>query len=206
MADESAALDPVEGKGKKRPFWQEFPVLALIAVVLALLIKTFLVQTFYIPSGSMESTLQLGDRVLVNKVVHDFREPRRGEVVVFTNVEWGPDRDYIKRIIGLPGDTVQCCDAQGRLMVNGNPLDEPYIFENTPEAQRTFGPVKVPAGRLWVMGDHRSGSGDSRAHIADRWQGTVPSDGVVGRAFVIVWPVSRAARLSVPRSLESAAK
>lgn len=195
---------PSRKSKKKVPFWQELPILAVIAIVLALLIKTFLVQTFYIPSGSMENTLHLQDRVLVNKVVYDFRSPRRGEVVVFTGVEWGPDQDYIKRVIGLPGDTVQCCDPKGRVMVNGTALDEPYIFENTPLAQRSFDPVRVPAGRLWVMGDHRRASGDSRAHKDDQWNGTIPLDRVVGRAVVIVWPPGRLDNLPVPASLKSA--
>lgn len=194
--------DPVDPKPKKkRPFWQELPVLAAISIVLALLIKTFLVQTFYIPSASMQNTLHLRDRVLVNKVVYHFRDPRRGEIVVFTSPDWGPEPDYIKRVIGLPGDTVQCCDAKGRVMVNGDPIDEPYIFDNTISAERSFGPVKVPAGRLWVMGDHRGASGDSRAHVTDQWHGTIPVDGVVGRAFAIIWPPGRAGGLPVPSSL-----
>jgi signal peptidase I len=227
-----------EGKGrhgrkKPMPFWQELPVLVLIAIVLALLIKTFLVQAFYIPSESMQNTLQVKDRVLVNKLVYDFRQPHRGEIVVFNGVEWqqevpvaqpgstvqrwlrgfasavglGPpnEKDFIKRVIGLPGDTVQCCSADGRVTVNGHPLVEPYIFDNTPEAQRTFGPVKVPAGRLWVMGDHRGVSADSRSHIADQWHGTIPIDHVVGRAFVIVWPIGRAGGLPIPAALKKSA-
>jgi len=216
---------------KPLPFWQEFPALILIAVVLALLIKTFLVQAFYIPSESMQDTLQVRDRVLVNKLVYDFRAPKRGEVVVFNGVQWQPEvqiadsgnslqrglrsitsaiglgppneKDYIKRVIGLPGETVACCDDQGRVTVDDRPLVEPYILDNTPEAQRAFGPVKVPEGRLWVMGDHRSVSADSRAHEQDQWRGTIPIDNVVGRAFVIVWPVGRAGGLPVPEALEN---
>lgn len=188
---------------KKVPFWQELPILAGIAIVLALVIKTFLVQTFYIPSGSMENTLHLQDRVLVNKLIYDFRAPRRGEIVVFTGVSWGPDQDYVKRVIGLPGDTVQCCDPKGRVMVNGRALDEPYIFENNALEDRSFHAVKVPAGRLWVMGDHRGASGDSRAHMNDQWSGTIPTDRVIGRAFAIVWPPGRGGGLPVPPSLET---
>jgi len=206
MAEPSTPAASADKKRKKRnlPFWQELPILAGIAIVLALVIKTFLVQTFYIPSGSMENTLHLQDRVLVNKMVYDFRAPRRGEVVVFTGVDWGPEQDYIKRVIGLPGDTVQCCDTKGRVMVNGTGLDEPYIFENNAVADRSFNAVKVPIGRMWVMGDHRGASGDSRAHRADQWSGTIPIDRVVGRAFVIVWPLERGGSLSVPPSLETA--
>lgn len=187
---------------KKLPFWQELPILAGIAIVLALVIKAFVVQTFYIPSGSMENTLHLQDRVLVNKMVYDFRTPRRGEVVVFEDVDWGPDQDYIKRVIGLPGDAVQCCDDKGRVLVNGRAIDEPYIFENNSLEERSFDAVKVPAGRLWVMGDHRGASGDSRAHMNDQWHGTIPIDRVVGRAFAIVWPVGRRDILSVPPTLQ----
>ncbi len=221
----------VRGARKPMPFWQELPFLVLIAVVLALLIKTFLVQAFYIPSESMQNTLQVSDRVLVNKFVYRFRDPHRGEVVVFNGVEWQPEiavavpggnvvqrglrgiasaigvgppneKDYIKRVIGLPGDSVACCDGQGRVTVNDHPLTEPYIFDNTPVHQRAFGPVKVPTGRIWVMGDHRGVSADSRSHIEDRWHGTIPEDHVVGRAFVIVWPIGRASGLPVPSALQ----
>ncbi len=231
-AERRRAEEELARRGRKKqpmPFWQELPVLILIAIVLALLIKTFLVQAFYIPSESMQNTLQVKDRVLVNKLVYNFRTPRRGEVVVFNGVEWqqevpvtnagtglqrglrgmasaiglGPpnEKDFIKRVVGTPGDTVQCCSADGRVTVNGRPITEPYIFDNTPEAQRPFGPVRVPKGRLWVMGDHRGVSADSRSHITDRWQGTIPIDHVVGRAFVIVWPVRRAGGLPIPASI-----
>jgi signal peptidase I len=209
------------------PLWQELPLLLVIALGLALLIKTFLVQAFYIPSGSMENTLHVRDRVLVNKVVYDWREPHRGEVIVFRGTDsWvseggvappksflqkvgrglgeivgaaQPDeRDFVKRVIGLPGDSVQCCDAGGRVTVNGHGLDEPYVFDNTPATQRPFGPVLVPAGRLFVLGDHRRISGDSRQYLADTWQGTVPVDHVIGRAFVKVWPFANTGWLDVP--------
>jgi signal peptidase I len=204
-------------------------LLVLIAFSLALLIKTFLLQAFFIPSGSMEQTLLVKDRVLVNKVVYDFREPQRGEVIVFRGVDsWKPEtvapapegllakaklqvgslvglaapdeKDFIKRVIGTPGDEVRCCDAQGRLMVNGRALDEPYVFDNNPIDSRPFGPITVPAGRLFVMGDHRGGSQDSRAYISDQFKGTVPIDQVIGRAFVKVWPVARWDGLPVPET------
>ncbi|MDQ1678844.1 MAG: signal peptidase [Actinomycetota bacterium] len=215
------------------PFWQELPLLLLIALCLALLIKTFLVQAFFIPSGSMENTLRIRDRVLVNKLVYDVRDPVRGEVIVFRGTDsWDPEpgtvqapsgmfgrlthglgelvgvaqpdeRDFVKRVIGLPGDTVRCCDSRGRITVNDVPLDEPYVFDNTPAEQRPFGPVNVPAGRLFVMGDHRHVSADSRQYLQDRWQGTVPVDQVIGRAFVKVWPTEHWGLLPVPATFEA---
>ena len=215
------------------PFWQELPLLLLIALCLALLIKTFLVQAFFIPSGSMENTLRISDRVLVNKLIYDVRDPQRGEVIVFRGTDsWAPEgppiiqangpvqraarglgelvglaqpneRDFVKRVIGLPGDTVRCCDAQGRVTVNDRPLDEPNVFDNTPLAQRPFGPVNVPAGRLFVMGDHRHVSADSRQYLEDRWQGTVPVDQVIGRAFVKVWPTRHWGLLPVPPTFDA---
>ncbi len=217
---------------KQRPLSQELPVLLVLAILLALLLKAFVVQAFYIPSGSMERTLLIQDRVLVNKVVYRFRDIHRGEIVVFDGAGTGftqsesvippattpvskavrtvqgvlglgapGERDFVKRVIGVGGDTVACCDAQGRVTVNGVPLDEPYIFENSPldlppgpGGGRTFAPVKVPEGQLWVMGDHRGDSADSRMHS------TIPTSAVIGRAFVRVWPVSRFSFLKVPKT------
>lgn len=195
-------------------FWKELPILLGVAILVAFLVRTFVVQTFYIPSDSMQNTLDRNDRVLVNKLVYQFRSPERGEVIVFrAPVEWtgNPDgEDYIKRVIGVGGDTVECCDDQGRLMINGKPLDEPYIYSRDgirdPAAMSEFR-ITVPHGRLWVMGDHRSASGDSLRHWRDNNEdiniGTVPEDAVVGRAFAIYWPFSRSGWLSVPESYES---
>jgi signal peptidase I len=210
-------------------FLKELPVLIVLAFVLALLIKTFLVQAFYIPSASMENTLQGGgafagsektgdhpyDRVLVNKLVYDFRDPHRGEIIVFkAPALWqhGEEgEDFIKRIIGVPGDNVVCCDPQHRLTINGVSLDEPYIYRNAdgtqdPAADTDFN-ITVPAGRLWVMGDHRSASGDSLENYKDTnnniQESTIPEDAVIGRAFTIFWPVSRARWLSVPDSFDN---
>jgi signal peptidase I len=216
---------------KEMPLWQELPLLLVVAFCLAVLIRTFLVQAFFIPSGSMEDTLLVGDRVLVNKVVYDMRDPVRGEVVVFrgpntwasetpsapldqsftakfgrtfgdlVGVSRPGERDFIKRVIGLPGDRVACCDARGRITVNGIGIDEPYVLENSdldaPQApgecrSRRFAEITVSPGNMWVMGDHRLVSQDSRC------QGEVPIGNIIGRAFVIVWPSSRFAGLSVP--------
>jgi signal peptidase I len=220
------------GEGKKGSLLRELPVLLVIAFVLALVVKTFFVQAFFIPSGSMEQTLHgctgcTGDRVLVNKVPYWFGEPEPGEIVVFKGPDtWTPEvsvaepsnwfsgallwlgrtvgvappseDDFVKRVIATAGQTVQCCDAEGRVTVDGKALDEPYIFENTPIESRAFGPVTVPEGRLWVMGDHRSASADSKAHIGDKYGGTIGVDDVIGKAAVIVWPLSRFGLLDSP--------
>ncbi len=188
--------------------WREVPLLLAVAVAVALLVRAFVVQTFYIPSGSMEHTLEINDRVLVNKLVYDFRSPRRGEVIVFTSpVSWrtGPDEtDFIKRVIGVGGDHVVCCDANGRIMVNGVALDEPYL-DNDAGAGAPASPdpfdATVPAGRLWVMGDNRFFSGDSREQYLrthDPVASTITVSSVIGRAFVLFWPLSRAKWLEVP--------
>ncbi|MCU1606003.1 MAG: lepB [Modestobacter sp.] len=222
---------PTEGE-KKGSLLRELPVLLVIAFVLALLVKTFLVQAFFIPSGSMEQTLHgctgcTGDRVLVNKVPYWFGTPQPGDIVVFKGPDtWAPEisvaepsnwfsgallalgraigvappseDDYVKRVIATAGQTVQCCDAQGRVTVDGHPLDEPYIFEPTPLESRSFGPVTVPEGRLWVMGDHRVASADSTKHMSDKYAGTIAVDDVIGKAALIVWPVNRIAVLHSP--------
>jgi signal peptidase I len=173
------------------------------ALLLAFLVKVFLAQAFYIPSGSMIPTLEIGDRVIVEKVTYRVREPERGEVVVFRRpgIErpGGPsqalreflqglgllqpdeDMDLIKRLIGLPGETVELRD--GTLLVDGRPLPEPYAVDD----ERDFGPVRVPEGHYLVLGDNRPNSDDSRFSL-----GFVPRDDLVGRAFVIVWPPGNA--------------
>jgi signal peptidase I len=220
-----------------------------VAFGLALLIKTFLIQAFFIPSGSMENTLQVRDRVLVNKLVYQLREVHRGEVVVFdgegsftepesvlpepTNpvqrvlgsvagflgVGAPGEKDFIKRVIAVGGDRVACCtDGQVTVQPSGSDrpveLVEPYVFINsepqpfceagsTAEACPPGAPgVLVPEGRLWVMGDHRDASRDSRAYTNNADNGTVDVDQVIGRAFVIVWPVGNATVLGVPATFD----
>ena len=222
---------------KKGSLLRELPVLLVIAFVLALLVKTFLVQAFFIPSGSMEQTLHgcpgcTGDRVLVNKVPYWLGEPEPGDIVVFRGPNtWSPEitvaeptnwasgalltlgraigvappseDDYVKRVIATAGQTVECCDPQGRVLVDGHPLDEPYIYEDSPLGAsgcngRAFDPVTIPEGRLWVMGDHRSDSADSRCHVQDQYSGTIAVDEVIGKAALTVWPLNRVGVLHAP--------
>ena len=231
-SDVSSEDRPPEAEEKKKKhgsFLRELPFLILIALVLALLIKTFLVQAFYIPSGSMENTLHIGDRVLVNKLIYRIRDVHRGEIVVFrgpTSWQDNPEfttsepgnpiskffhdigsalgvaapssKDFIKRVIGVAGDHVVCCDPQGRITVNGRPLTEQsYLFPGAKPSETNFD-VTVPKGRLWVMGDHRNSSADSRSHISDGNDGTIPTGNVIGRAFIRVWPPSDWGTLGVP--------
>ncbi|MFH8469737.1 signal peptidase I [Streptomyces sp. NPDC017991] len=216
---------------KPRSFWKELPLLIGIALVLALLIKSFLVQAFSIPSDSMQNTLQQGDRVLVDKLTPWFgSEPERGEVVVFhdpdkwlageptpnpnaiqTALSWiglmpsSEEKDLIKRVIGVAGDTIEC-KGTGPLKVNGKALNEPYVYPgNTPCTMDDAGgqfKVKVPEGKIWVMGDHRQNSLDSRYHQQDKHKGFVPVDNAVGRAIVVAWPPTRWSTLPVPDTFD----
>ncbi|MEU4829268.1 signal peptidase I [Streptosporangium sp. NPDC023615] len=189
--------EPEVEKGKRRGKGgglRESLFLLVCGVVVALLLQVFVFQSFYIPSESMESTLREGDRVVVNKL-HGASE--RGDIVVFRG--WN-NQDTIKRVIGVGGDTVKCCDAKRRITVNGVPLNEgSYLYSEDFPSGDEFEKV-VPEGRLWVMGDHRTASADSRAQEERLGEGTVAEEDVIGRAIVIYWPFSRAAVLSRPES------
>jgi len=224
-AENAAHLDdgaPDERRSRRASLLRELAVIVVAALLISSLVKGYAVQTFFIPSGSMETTLHgcpgcHGDRVLVNKFVYRIRDVHRGEVVVFRGTSDWPDEesapsaggpllavldglgrlmgapptgnDFIKRVIAIPGDTIRCCDPRGRVSVNGVPLDEPYVFQDN---RRTFGPITLKPGQLWVMGDHRGDSSDSRDH------GPIPADHVVGRGFAVIWPLHRWKSLPVP--------
>ena len=174
------------GKRRRSPLRNAIEWFAVIggALVVALVIKTFLFQAFYIPSESMEPTLTRGDRVLVNKLSYDLHDVNRGDVIVFERPPNEPPseiEDLIKRVVGLPGDTVEGRD--GVVYVNGSPLDEPYLPAEV--LTEPFAPIEVPAGSVFVMGDNRGNSRDSRVF------GPIDEDLIVGRAFVTVWPLGR---------------
>jgi signal peptidase I len=203
---DSHQLDAPKKKRRQLPFWLEFPLLIGVALLVAILIKTFLFQAFYIPSSSMEDTLEINDRVLVSKVAYQIGDIAHGDIIVFDDPRGGfeqpdesmvdsalrnlfesiglatPRSEFIKRVIGLPGDVVEGKD--GGVFVNGVRLNEPYLKEpDRPIAP--FGPVQIPEDALFVMGDNRAASQDSR------FFGPIPSEDVVGQAFVIIWPPSR---------------
>ncbi len=203
-------------------FIRDIVLILVAAVVISAGIKTFLVRSFYIPSGSMENTLQINDRILVNELVPGLIPVQHGDIVVFRDpggwlpatprplqnpvtagIDWllsvvglsAPDSNdhLIKRVIGLPGDKVVCCNSLGQLTVNGVPLKEPYLkLPNVDRASPADFSVTVPANSLWVMGDNRYNSSDSAYHFThgDPGQGFVPLSDVVGRAFVISWPIN----------------
>jgi signal peptidase I len=202
LTESGDEADAIDDSGLS--FWAELPILIVVALVLAVLVKAFFFQAFYIPSGSMEDTLQINDRVMVNKLSFRFGDVKRAQVVVFDpestdaaddaeslpakvvrNVLESiglatPDSDLIKRVIGLPGETLEIKDNQ--VLIDGVAIAEPYLRSGV--AMRDFGPVTIPDGEYFVMGDNRNASQDSR------FIGTVEEDRIIGRAFVIMWPPS----------------
>ena len=218
------------GKGRLRPapVLRESVIVVALALLLSLIVKTWLMQAFYIPSESMENTLLKGDRVIVNKLVPSPMSLQRGDVIVFEDPDhWLPapvplqrsplmsalnstlmfvgllpsdeGNHLIKRVIGLPGDHVRCCDQNKKISVNGAVVTEPYLFPGDVPSQAPFN-ITVPPGRVWVMGDHRSDSADSRAHDESSGgaRGSVPVSLIVGRAITVVWPFEHWAWLSNP--------
>jgi signal peptidase I len=233
------------GKQSNRPLIRELPILVVVALIIAVVIKTFVVQAFVIPTGSMQDTLEINDKILVNKLVYHFRPIHAGDIVVFNGAgSWnaptassGPppnmlarayddtlrkvfdsvgglfgtpigQTDYVKRVIGVPGDHVVCCNAQGLITVNGVPLHEQsYLYPGDRSGSHPYGipghfNVTVPPGYLWVLGDHRGISDDSRGHEMDPGNGMIPEDMVIGRAFVIVWPPSQWRVLPIPATFD----
>ena len=201
---------------RKGSLLKEFPILVVVALIVSLLIKTFLVQFFYIPSGSMENTLQIKDRVAVNKIPFISRSIHRGDIVVFRDpANWlsepfasespiivekireglvavgilpNPTKQYlVKRVVGIGGDRVICCSKSKKLTVNGKESIEPYIFEGNDPSDMNFD-VTVPVGKIWVMGDHRGASADSRYHQDDINKGMVPLNRLTGRVVAVIWP------------------
>jgi signal peptidase I len=175
-----------------------FTLTVLLCLVFLLLFSRFVMQPFQIPSSSMEPSFRVGDRVLVNKLAYRFgTEPLRGDVVVFDGTGYFGDADYIKRVVGIGGDHVVCCDRQGRIEVNDRSVDETYLFPGDTPSDVKFD-VVVPDGRLFVLGDHRSDSRDSRDHLGSPGGGMIPVDDVIGRADWIGWPVDHWTSLQRP--------
>jgi signal peptidase I len=238
-----AARAAARAQKRARSTWREVPILIVVALAIALVIKTFVVQPFFIPSSSMEDTLLIGDKVLVNKLVYHFRSIEPGDIIVFNGAgSWNPSpaatppahnpavraydatlrplfrsiaglfgtplgqTDYIKRVIGVPGDHVVCnricADDHGPVTVNGVALRESsYLYPGAAPSQIPFN-IVVPPGRLWVMGDNRAVSDDSRLRTSDPGHGTILENEVIGRAFVIVWPPSRWRFLPIPSTFD----
>ncbi|SES15865.1 signal peptidase I [Streptomyces sp. yr375] len=171
----------------------------LVCLLFLLLLNTFVAQPFQIPSGSMENALRIGDRVLVNKLAYRFgAEPQRGDVIVFDGTGYFGNSDYIKRVVGVGGDHVVCCDKEGSIQVNGRSVDEStFLYPGDDPSTVDFDAV-VPPGTLFVLGDHRSHSSDSRDHLGSPGGGMIPVDDVIGRADWIIWPYAHLTGLTRP--------
>jgi signal peptidase I len=215
----------VTDKKRQLPVWQESILLVLTAMVMAVVVKTFFLQAFYIPSESMEPTMLVDDKILVQKVSYWGGDVKRGDVVVFDDPGgWLSDDEsrkadnplqkvlekvglfptgghLIKRVVGVGGDTVRCC-SEGKLTVNGTKLDESYVLDETVTKDKTF-EVKVRDGYLWVMGDNRGNSSDSRVHLGDPGGGQVSENAVVGKAWLRVWPLGRGGFIHKPSSFDA---
>ncbi|MGO4589294.1 signal peptidase I [Paenarthrobacter sp. 2TAF44] len=217
-------MDTSERQPRKQG-WR-FVLLALVlAVAISGLVRSLWIDVYYIPSESMEPLLGTGDRILVSRTAFTSEPIQRGDVVVFDGRgsfaplssgkgplvdaiaaagQWfgltGSDTTYVKRVIGVPGDHVQCCSSEGRLTVNGQVLEEPYVYPGDEPSKQKFD-VEVPEDRLWLMGDHRSRSADSRGLLGAPGGGMVPFDRVIGRPVQIIWPLDRFAE--VPRSVQA---
>ncbi len=225
MSDAATDAGERTRRGGFLGFLRDLLVILVVAFLVSFLLKTFLVRSFYIPSVSMEQTLQVNDRILVNQLVPDVMGVDRGDVVVFKDPGgWlyprsqpapegfekvlqavglaadTSDEYVVKRVIGVGGDRVQCCDAEGRVMVNGVPITEPYIVIPPGEtrASKIDFDVTVPEGSVWVMGDNRYQSKDSRYNQDQPGKGFVPESEIVGRAFVLNWPLNRFTWLGTP--------
>lgn len=209
-----------------KPRWRFALPALLLAVVISGLVRSLWLDVYFIPSASMEPLFDPGDRILVSLTDFQHEPIRRGDVVVFDGRgtfaplnsgkgplldaagalgHWlgltGSDTTYIKRVIGLPGDHVICCNGNGQLTVNGQPLQEPYLYDGDVPSEQNFSAI-VPAGRLWLLGDHRSRSADSRSLLGAPGGGMVPMDRVIGRPVQIIWPLGRFG--SVERPVEAA--
>ena len=222
---------PASKRGQRRqqlPIWQEMALLLGIALVLAIVIKAFFMQAFYIPSASMNDTLVKNDRILVQKVSYwGGGAPHRGDIVVFSDPNGWLDPaetqapnspvarglelfglyptggHLVKRVIGVGGDEVKCCDPQGRITVNGVPLNEKSYLASGEQPSMIDFDVRVKPGYVWVQGDNRSNSADSRVHLGDPGGGQVPVDDVVGKVFALVWPLGRAELIHRPSTFDS---
>jgi len=224
-AEDGSASSPERRRAReqKQPpsFWKELPVLLLAGFLIVVVVKGFLIRPFYIPSGSMEGTLEINDRVLVNRQAYLFGGPSRGDVIVFRNWDTvgddvpaqsfgtylveslregvglgsGKGVDLIKRVVALPGETIEVRDSHA--YVNGERLDEPYIYLNGPDSLANMPPRVVPEGKYFVMGDHRNNSADSRRGFF------VDEDLIVGKAFLRIWPFNRIGGLGAPGEFDS---